>query len=90
MTTPDAILRGRIAAHERWAGTGIRERTAATAPARQAADDRFIRLAREKYGNLPEEELAIRATNLRKAHYLRMAYLSAQSRRAKSSRGGAA
>lgn len=58
-------------------------RTAATAPARKAAEDRFITLARKQFGDLPDDELAFRASHLRQAHYTRMAMRSAEVRRAR-------
>lgn len=75
----NTTLRARLAAHESWANTS--DRSARTAPARQAARDRFIRLARERYGDLPLAELQKRAEHLRKAHYTRMAIASAEARR---------
>lgn len=75
----NTTLRARLAAHESWANTS--DRSARTAPARQAARDRFIRLARERYGDLAPAELQKRAEHLRKAHYTRMAIASAEARR---------
>jgi len=81
-TDPSArALIGRIGAHRKWANTD--DRSAATAPARAALRDRFIREARERYGDLPERELAIRADHVRQEYYTRLAYLSAESRRRK-------
>ena len=73
-------LRARIAANTRWAFTD--DRPAATAAARSAADARFEREV-DPEGKLPPEERARRAASLRKAHYGRMALLSAQKRRAR-------
>jgi len=61
-----------IAAHERWAREA--DRTAATAPARQAYEDRFIVAARLLHPSLPEDELLKRAASLRSAEAARMAY----------------
>jgi hypothetical protein len=61
-----------------------RGRPAATAPARQAFRDGFIREARERFGDLPADELAYRAEHLRKAFYLRLSLKSAQARRRKA------
>ncbi|GAB6983518.1 hypothetical protein JCM10369A_00420 [Nocardioides pyridinolyticus] len=59
-----------IAAHESWARTT--NRTARTAPARAALDQKFLEAA----GGDP-----IRAAHLRKAHFARLALKSAQARR---------
>jgi len=63
-------LRATIAAHESWAATP--DRTARTAPARAALDQKFLDAA----GGDP-----VRAEHLRKAHFARLALKSAQSRR---------
>jgi hypothetical protein len=76
---PDNRLLSTLANHERWAA--VDDRTAATAPARQAFRDRFVQEARERFGDLPADELARRAESLRKAHYTRLALASARSRR---------
>jgi hypothetical protein len=78
---PDNSLLGTLANHERWAG--IEDRAAATAPARQAFRDRFITEARERFGDLPADELAYRAEHLRKAYYTRLSLKAARARRAK-------
>jgi hypothetical protein len=78
---PDNTTNAKLAAAESWAQTA--DRTARTAPAREAADGRFLTEARERFGDLPADELAYRAEHLRKAFYLRMALRSAQSRRAR-------
>lgn len=70
MSNPDRVLAARIAAHESWAAT--ENRAARTAPARAALDQKFLDAA----GGDP-----IRAANLRKAHFSRLALKSAQSRR---------
>jgi hypothetical protein len=81
---PDSSLIATARNHEYWAT--VDDRTAATAPARQAFRDRFLREAREKFGDLPTDELARRAEHLRKAYYARLALKSAQARRARSGR----
>lgn len=63
-------LRASIAAHESWAAT--EDRTARTAAARRALDDKFL----EQAGGDPT-----RAEHLRKAHFQRLALKSAQARR---------
>jgi hypothetical protein len=63
-------LRAVIAAHESWAATS--DRTARTAPARAALDQKFLD---EADGD------PVRAEHIRKAHYARLALKSAQARR---------
>ena len=67
----DRATLARLAAHERWAR--VQDRSAATAPARAAADDRFIAEARRVHQGLAEEEIRRRASNLRSAHAVRAA-----------------
>jgi hypothetical protein len=81
---PDNSLLSTAANHERWAA--VDDRAAATAPARQAFRDRFVQEARERFGDLPPDELAYRAEHLRKAFYARLALKSAQARRRKRTR----
>lgn len=69
-----------LAAHERWAKLDEKGRREATALARKAAADRWMKLAREQNPDLPEDDLAAMADNLKSAHYARMALKSAQSR----------
>jgi hypothetical protein len=75
-------LVSRIAAHEKWAATP--DRTAATAPARRAFTDRFLREARERFPDMPERALPDAAEQLRKAYYTRLALKSAEARRARA------
>lgn len=77
----ERALLGRIAAHTKWATEP--DRRAATAPARKASLDRFERQV-DPEGVLTPEERAIRAAHARKAHFGRMALLSAQARRARA------
>jgi hypothetical protein len=76
---PDNSLISSRANDLRWAA--VDDRTAATAPARKAFRDQFLTEAREKFGELPPDDLAWRAERLRRAHYKRLALKSAQSRR---------
>ncbi len=85
---PDNSLLGTLANHERWAT--VEDRTAATAPARKKFRDQFLDQARERFGDLPADELAFRAEHLRKAFYVRLALKSAQARRARKIARGAA
>ena len=79
---PDGSLISSLANEIKWAG--VDDRTAATARAREAFNDRFIREARERFGDdLAPDDLARRAEHLRRAFYKRLALKSAQARRAK-------
>jgi hypothetical protein len=81
MTPGERCTRAKIAANTRWAFED--DRTAATAPARRAADERWLRLV-DPNEELAPGERALRAEALRRAHFLRMASKSAQVRRAKA------
>lgn len=70
MSESERQLRSSIAAHESWAHT--EDRSARTANARRALDQKFLDAA----DGDPQ-----RAENLKKAHYRRMALKSARSRR---------
>ncbi|GAA1428492.1 hypothetical protein GCM10009616_08210 [Microlunatus lacustris] len=70
MTKSERSLAASIASHESWAATS--DRTARTAPARQALNQRFL----DEAGGDP-----VRAEHLRKAYFLRLALKSAQARR---------
>ena len=67
----DRSFIAKIAAHERWAREP--DRSAATAPARQANADRYLSAVRVLHPNLSEDELRVRAANLRSADAARMA-----------------
>lgn len=71
MSISERSLRAKIAAHERWAREP--DRRAATAPARHANDDRYLNAARALHPTLSDDELHIRAANLRSADMTRMA-----------------
>ena len=84
--TPELrALRSRIGAHAKWAKEP--DRSAATAKARRAQLDRFDKQV-DPDGVLSPQERAKRSESARKEYYTRLAYLSAQARRAR--RGGAA
>lgn len=70
-----------LAAHERWARTS--NRTAATEPARRAAGNRFEKQV-DPDGSLDPITRAKLAENAKKAHFKRLALLSAQARRLRS------
>ena len=67
----DRATLARLAAHERWAR--VADRAAATAPARQAAEDRFLRLAAELHPGADDGLICKAAENLRLAHAIRAA-----------------
>lgn len=73
--------RARIAAHTKWANTDPVEGTKA---ARAAFLSKFEQQA-DPDGVLDPVELARRVKHLKKAHFARLAYLSAQARRGRSS-----
>ncbi|BBY82297.1 hypothetical protein H7I53_13620 [Mycolicibacterium pulveris] len=70
MTTAENSLRAKHRAHLSWARTI--DRTARTAPARRAFEQRFLTEA----GGDP-----VRAESLRKAYFAELAYKSARARR---------
>lgn len=70
LTAVERSLRAQIAAHESWANT--EDRSARTANARKALEDKFLTEA----GGDPQ-----RAESLRKAYYARLALKSAKVRR---------
>lgn len=79
MPDPTRAALGAIGAHVSWANTT--DRSARTAPARAALEQKFL----DEAGGDP-----VRAAHLRKAHFKRLALKSAQARRAKSGGRGAA
>jgi hypothetical protein len=78
MTPLERTLRARAAAHASWANTS--DRRARTEAARKAADDRFERQV-DPDGTLDPSERQRRSTSARRAHFARMAMLSARARR---------
>ncbi|OLF11889.1 hypothetical protein BU204_29995 [Actinophytocola xanthii] len=73
-------MRARLAAHTSWANCP--DRTARTAAARKAAQDRFERQV-DPDGTLPAHERAQRAQHARKAHFAALALRSARARQAR-------
>ncbi|QYJ05390.1 hypothetical protein KUV85_06840 [Nocardioides panacisoli] len=69
-TDSELSIAGRIGAHASWANT--KDRSARTAPARRALEQKFLDLA---------DGDPVRAEHLRKAHFQRLALRSAQARR---------
>ncbi len=86
LTPTERRLAGQIAAHESWART--ENRSARTAPARQAAFDKFEQQV-DPDQKLSPAERARRAEHARKAHFKRLALKSAQARRRRSGGGTA-
>jgi hypothetical protein len=84
----DRSLIASIGGHAKWAKTP--DRSAATAPGRKAAADRFRREIDAKYPDVPEAQRAVMAEHAKKAHFLRLALKSAQSRRNKAAARAAA
>ncbi len=70
LSPAEKSLLGRANAHASWANT--ENRSARTAPARAALDQKFLDAANGD---------PVRAAHLRKAHFARLALKSAQSRR---------
>jgi hypothetical protein len=68
----------RLGAESKW--MRCEDRTKATEPARQALQRKFEREV-DPDGELPPDELAIRAEHARKAYYARLALKSAKARR---------
>lgn len=78
----EASLRAKIASNERWARTT--DRSAATAPAREARWQKYLTAARALApASATDQDVAQRAEYLRQADMQRMALKSAQARRLK-------
>lgn len=73
-----------MAAHESWART--LDRSARTAPARRALLDKFERQV-DPHNELTPGKRAELAESARKAHYARLAFLSARARRRRGAAG---
>lgn len=78
LTPSERKLRASLAAHTSWANT--EDRTARTAAGRRAMLDKFEQQV-DPDGTLDPVERAKRAESARKAHFARLALLSAQARR---------
>ncbi len=78
MNPDERSLRSRIASYTSWANT--KNPSARTAPARQAALDRFEKQV-DPEGVLTPEERQRRAQAAKKAHFSRLALKSVQARR---------
>jgi hypothetical protein len=75
LTPTERSLLGKLAVEKSWGNTRAEDRPRRTANARKAFNDKFLAEA----GGDP-----IRAEHLRRAHYARMAFKSAQARRRRS------
>ncbi len=75
-----------IASHESWANTA--DRTARTQPGRDGLTAKFEAQV-DPDGLLSPDELARRVESARKAHFARLAFLSAKTRRANKAGSGA-
>lgn len=84
LTPEQRSQRARIAANTKWGKTA--DRTAATAPATRAWNAKFEQLA-DPDGRMTPEQRARAAESLKRAHFQRMAYRSAQVRRARKQAG---
>ncbi|GAA1651265.1 hypothetical protein [Catellatospora bangladeshensis] len=80
LTAAQRRRRARVAVHTSWANTA--DRSARTAPARQAFRTRFERQV-DPDGTLPAEERTERVNHAIKAYMLQLAERSSRSRRAK-------
>ncbi len=86
MTPEQRVLRARIAAHVQWAVT--EDRTARSAPGRNAFLARFEAEARQLHPDGSPERIARAAEHLRKAHMARLALASSKARAARKGSGG--
>lgn len=74
----ERAINGAVGAHVKWSRTT--DRSAATAPARQAFNAKFLKEA-DPDGTLPTEERSRIAGHLRRAYFLRMTAASVKARR---------
>ncbi|SCF97888.1 hypothetical protein GA0115259_106214 [Streptomyces sp. MnatMP-M17] len=82
MNPAERSLRARFAAHKSWGNT--LDRAGRTAAARKASHHtRFVVQARELHPDATDEQIDQVVSSLRKAHYAKLALLSAQARRRK-------
>lgn len=72
---------GQLGALAKWGRET--DRTAATAPGRKAAEDRWLRAVRQEHPDLDERAAQLMADARKREHFLRMALKSAESRRRK-------
>lgn len=79
MNAEERRLRAQLGAEISWARTV--DRTARTAPASQAAEARFEKQARDMHPDASEQQIALVAEHLRRAHFRAMGLKSATKRR---------
>jgi hypothetical protein len=72
---------GRLGALRRWGNTP--DRSAATAAARAAAEDRWLRAVRAEHPDLDDRTARLLAESRRKEFFVRLGMRSAAARRAK-------
>jgi len=84
-TPTERRLRARLASYESWANT--QDRTSRTAPARAAQLARFEKLV-DPDETMPPAARAKAAAAALKAHYTRMALISAKARKARKAGSG--
>lgn len=72
-----------LAAHVKW--SRIADRSAATAPARRALEDRFVREARALAPDASDAQVAAMAESARKAYYRRLSLAGVEARRKRAS-----
>jgi cellobiose-specific phosphotransferase system component IIA len=87
MNPQERVLTSRLAAHKSWANTA--DRSARTEAARRASESRFVVQARELHPHGTAQQIEDAAQSLRKAHFTRLALLSAQARRVRREISGA-
>lgn len=78
LSESERSIRGSIAVNTSWANTS--DRSARTAPARRAFDERFKRQV-DPNNELPEAERNRRAESAKRAYYGKLALASAKARR---------
>lgn len=82
MDPVERTLRARLAAHVSHAMD--EDPTSRTAKARAAANERFVKQARELHPEASEQRIAEVAEHLRKAHFARLGLASGRARRMKA------
>jgi hypothetical protein len=86
LTPQQRQLRASLGAESQWARET--DRSARTAKARQAANDRFQRQIDEAHPDVDPATRAKMAENLRRAHFKRMALASSRARSRKAAGDG--
>lgn len=81
MTPEERRAHNRRAVNASWANTA--DPAARTAPARAAAEARFVKRARELHPDASEEHIARIAKDMKREHYARAQARSVEARKAK-------